>query len=1013
MNQKLLLKKIIFSCICALFFCGSAFSQTIVLKGKVTDTKGIGLPGVSVKIKGTTKGTLTGADGAFSLPYKGEATLIISAISYTTKEIALSSQKNLTVSLEEDNQNLDEVVVTALGIKREKRMLTYASTEIKSDELVQTKEPNLVNALAGKASGVQVTSSSGSPGSSSRIVIRGGSSLYGNNQALMVIDGIPVDNSETGNIASGPGTNRIADLDPSIVESMNILKGSAATALYGSAGANGVIIITTKNGGGSKKPTINFSSDFSVETAIIPQIQNKYSLGTNGVYYDGVTNKTSTSWGAEMDTLMINGAKAKVYDQSALFFQTGKTYNNTFNIGGGSGESNSYFISYGNFNQTGTVPTTKYVRNSFFGKYSAKILKNLNTTFSLNYTNSNKSSLPEGYDLGSPVWTIFTAPVSYDLQPSTNADGTQRLFRYSRNNPYWVENNVGQTAAVNRFMPTFNADYKPISWLTITERFGADVYTEQDNYHENVGSVSNPTGRITVSNNIFRQFNNDLIASASHQSGDFTFDGILGNNVFSQYSENSYGNGLGLTVAGLNNISSASTVTYTENHYLQRKIGFYLQGNIDYKHFLELSLTGRYDGNSVLAEGNNFYPYGSAATSFILSQFFNDGLKKVMNLAKIRVSYGTVGNDGSISPYSLTTTYLTQSGGSSVRNINFPYAGQSGFLLNQTLANATLKNERLDEFEAGFETGFLNNRITFEGSFYSKNTIGGIIPTVGIAPSSGYAYTTVNSAQLQIRGMEASMNIVPVKSKDFQWDMTLNWSKYKSTVAEIYPGIDQIANGFTTIVKGQSYGTIVGTRYARSASGKILTDASGLPVADATQGIIGNIIPKYMASINNNFRYKQWNASFFFDFKKGGDIQNNVDSYGYFYGTPKVTENRAPRVVDGINEDTGLPNTVSVTGQAYYQRLNGITESVIQDGTYLKLRNASIGYNINPSSLKKGPFKAISLTVTGRNLWIYAPHFTGGDPEVSSFGSSNGSQGIYSFSVPTSRSFDLSLKLTL
>jgi len=1015
MNQKLLLKKIIFSCICALFICGTAYSQSIVLKGKVSDTKGIGLPGVSVRIKGTTKGTLTGGDGTFSIPYTSNSTLIISAISYTTKEVLLTAQKTLNIAIEEDNQDLDEVVVTALGIKREKRMLTYSSTEIKSDELVQTKEPNLVNALAGKASGVQITSSSGSPGASSRIVVRGGSSLYGDNQALMVIDGIPVDNSETGNngLASGPGTNRISDLDPSIVESMNILKGSAATALYGSAGANGVIIITTKNGGGNKKPTINFGSDYSIETAIIPQIQNKYSLGTNGVYYDGDANKVSTSWGAEMDTLMINGAKAKVYDQSKLFFQTGKTRNNTINIGGGSGESNSYFISYGNFDQTGTVPTTKYVRNTLFAKYSAKILKNLNTTFSLNYINSNQTRLPEGYDIDSPVWTIFTAPVSYDLQPSTNADGSQRLFRYSRNNPYWVEDNISNTAAINRFMPTFNSDYKPLSWLTITERFGADVYTEQDNYSEAAGSAGTPSGKFVVSNSIFRQFNNDLIASANHQFGDFNIDGILGNNVYSKYSENSLATGVGLAVADLKNISSASTVTYQENHYLQRKIGFYLQGNIDYKRFLVLSLTGRYDGNSVLSVGNNFYPYGSAATSFILSQFFSDGLKKVMNLAKLRVSYGTVGNDGSISPYQLLTPYQTQSGNQVVRNINFPYSGQSGFLLSQTLGNATLKNERINEFETGLETGFLNNRITFEGSYYTKNTVGGIIPTVGIAPSSGYAYTAVNSAQLQIRGLEASMNVVPVKTKDFQWNITLNWSKYKSTVAEIYPGLDQIPNGFTTIVKGASYGSIVGTRYLRNAAGKILTDATGLPVADSEQGIIGNIIPKYMASINNNFRYKQWNASFFFDFKKGGDIQNNVDSYGYFYGTPKVTENRGLRVVDGINQDTGLPNTVAVNGQAYYQRLNGITESVIQDGTYLKLRNASIGYTINPASLKHSPFKAISFSVTGRNLWIYAPHFTGGDPEVSSFGSSNGSQGIYAFSVPTSRSFDLSLKLTL
>ena len=1009
MNPKLLLKKIIFSCICALVFCGNAYSQATVLKGKVTDAAGMGIPSATIKIKGTSKGTMTDANGNFTINYTGNSSLIVSAISYTTKEISLTSQTNLTISLAEDNQNLNEVVVTALGIKRQKRMLTYSSTEIKSDELVQAKEPNLVNALAGKASGVQVTSSSGSPGSSARIVVRGGSSLYGNNQALMVIDGIPVDNSETGNLNSGPGTNRLADLDPSIVESMNILKGTAATALYGSAGANGVIIITTKNGSANKKPTINFSSDFSIETPLLPEIQNKYSLGTNGIYYDGVSQKTSTSWGALMDTLTINGAKAQVYDQSDLFFKTGKTYSNTLNIGGGSGENSTYFISYSNFNQTGTIENTKFLRNSVFAKYSSKILKNLNTTFQLNYTNSNNQRMPEGYALESPVWTIFSAPVSYDLQPSTNADGTQRLFRFSRNNPYWVVDNISNTSSVNRFLPTFTADYKPLSWLTITERFGADVYTEQDKYYESAQSVSNPTGRIVVANNMFRQFNNDLIASATHKTGDFTLDGILGNNIYSQYNEYSYANGLGLTVAGLDNISAASNITYRESHNLRRKIGFYLQGNIDYKQFLVLSLTGRYDGNSTLSVGNNFYPYGSAATSFIFSQFFSEGLKKTVNMAKLRVSYGTVGNDGSIDPYSLATAYETQT----IRNISFPYQGQSGFLLSQTLANATLRNERLNEFETGLEFALLNNRITFEGSYYAKNTEGGIIPSVSLAPSTGYTYTSVNSAHLQIKGLEASMNVVPVKSRNFTWDMTLNWSRSRSKVLDIYQGLEQIGNGFTTIVKGESYGTIYGTRYARNEAGKLLTDATGLPYAADTQGIIGDINPEWTASANNNFRYKQWNFSFFFDFKKGGDIQNNVDGYGYFYGTPKVTEDRAPRVIDAIDAATGLPNTISVTGQAYYQRINGITESVIQDGTYLKLRNASIGYTIRPAALKKTPFKALSLSVTGRNLWIYAPHFTGGDPEVSSFGSSNGSQGIYSFSVPTSRSIDFSLKLTL
>jgi len=1005
MKLKQLLKKFILPLVTLFVFGFNADAQTVTVKGKVSDDKGLPLPGVTVRLKGTNKGVSTNINGAYSISYPGTGTLSFSAIGYIPKEVKLTGETEINVVLPEDSKAISEVVVTALGIKRDKRVLTYSSQEVKGAELVQGKDPNIVNDIAGKVSGVQITSSSGNPGSSTRIVVRGASSFYGDNNALMVIDGIPVDNSETGNLNSGPGTSRIADLDPNIVESINVLKGAAATALYGSLGANGVIIITTKTGSAAKKASVSFSSDFSFENPLLPEIQSKYAQGTNGQFYDGTTLKTSTSWGPLMDTLKINGQPAKKYNQSDLFFKTGRTYNNVVSINGG-GEASNYYISYSNFNQQGTVPTTSFIRNSLFAKYGAKILPNLTTTFQLNYSNSQNDRLPEGYALESPVWTIFTAPVSYNLLPYENADGTQRLYRYSRNNPYWVLDNISNKSGVNRFMPTFTADYKPLKWLTITERFGADVYVEQDKYHESANSVSNPNGRIVVNNANFRQMNNDLIISGNHQFGDFNIDGVLGNNIFSQYTESSYANGVGLSVADLDNISSASTVNYSESHALVRRIGFYLQTNIDYKKFLVLSLTGRYDGSSVLSTSNNFYPYGSAAASFIFSEFFSKNFQDVMNLGKFRISYATVGGSN-VGAYSLTTPYYSQT----IRNIAFPYQGQSGFLLSSTLGNPFLKNERINEFEAGFETGFFNNRISLEASYFAKKTVDGIIPGVSIAPSTGYSGTTVNTGVMQNRGIELLLTVVPVKTRDFNWTMTMNFTRTRNKVLNLYGDLQQLGNGFTSLIVGQPYGIIYGTSYARNAQGQLLLDDSGLPTS--SQGIIGNTNPDWTGGVTNNVRYKQFNLSFFFDVKKGGDIQNNVDGYGYFYGTPKVTENREPRVVPGIIESTGQPNTISVTGQAYYQRINGITESVIQDGTYIKLRNVSVGYTVKPMWLKSTPFKALNFSVTGRNLWIYAPHFTGGDPEVSSFGASNGSQGIYSFSTPTSRSIDFSLKFTL
>jgi len=983
------------------------YGQTPLISGKITDELGKPIPGISVKIKGTSTGASSDAQGVFSIKNVNPSTLVFSGIGYKTMEVSNRGQSSISVVLSEDQQNLNEIVVTALGVKRDKRNLTYSSQEVKGDQITQAKEPNLVNALAGKVSGVQITSSSGAPGSSSRIVIRGANSLYGNNEALMVIDGIPVNNDETGNLNSGPGTNRIADLDPNIIESINVLKGGAATALYGSDGAKGVIIITTKAGSQNKKPTLSFSSSFSMENPLLPEIQNKYSLGSNGVYFDGVNQKTSTSWGALMDTLKINGQPAKVYDQSDLFFRTGKTYTNTVGLNGG-GAFSSYFLSYTNLAQEGTIPSTSFDRNTLFGKFSTQVVKDLNITFSLNYANTKNKKVPEGYALESPVWTIFSAPVSYDLQPATNADGTQRLFRFSRNNPYWVTENISQTSIVNRFLPTFTADYKPLDWLTITERFGADVYTEQGKYTESLLSVSNPNGRIVNSNSNFRQYNNDFIVNANKSFGDFNVEALLGNNIISTYYENAYANGVGITIPGFNNIASASTVKFTETSYLTRKIGFYLQSNIDYKKFIILSLTGRYDGTSVLAKDNRFYPYGSAATSFIFSNFFSKGLTDVMNFGKLRVSYSTVGN-ASIGPYSLLTPYELQT----IRNIAFPYQGQSGFLISGTLSDPNLKNERINEFEVGLETGFFKNRLGLEVTYFDKETKNGIIPNVALAPSTGFNSTSVNTASMENKGIEVLLNAKPIVTENFSWDLTFNYSRIRNKVLSIYKDLNQVGNGFTFIFVGQPYGVIYGTRYARNAAGKLLTDDAGLPFAADEQGIVGDINPDWMAGIVNNLKYKQFSLSFSFDMKKGGDIQNNVDGYGYFYGTPKVTEDRGPRIVDGVNATTGQPNAVSVSGQAYYQRANSVLESVIQDGTYVKLRNVSLGYNVKPTWLKKTPFKSLGIQLTGRNLWIYAPHFTGGDPEVSSFGSSNGSQGIYSFSTPTSRSVDFSLKLTL
>ncbi|MEO6721492.1 MAG: SusC/RagA family TonB-linked outer membrane protein [Ferruginibacter sp.] len=973
--------------------------------GKISDRTGNPIPDATIKVKNSATTTTSGPDGSFKIMAKENASITVTVVGYGATELSLGNERNLKILLDRNERYLEEVVVTALGIKREKRNLTFSSQEVKSEELLRAKDPNVVNAIAGKVSGVQITNSSGTPGGSARIVVRGTTSIFGKNEALIVLDGIPIDNSETGSIASGPGSNRLVDIDPSIIENVNVLKGAAATALYGSSGARGVVIITTKNGAGYKKPLITLSSDLGFDQALYPDVQSKYAQGDRGVYYNGEDQKSSSSWGPLMDTLRVNGAPVEKRNQMKDFFRTGRTTNNTISVGG-SNPNSGYFFSYSYFDQQGTVPQNDFKRHNVFTKFNTKIGDKFTAAFQFNYSNSARHTVPEGYILESPIWTIFTAPISWNPLPYLNPDGTQRVFRFSRNNPYWTLDNVFTKGNVNRFLPVATFTYNPAKWLSITERVGADIYSEQLKYYEALNSVANPNGVLEERTNTFRQFNHDLIISAKKQFGNFDINVLVGNNILSSYGQSARGRGVGLSVDNFYNLANAATQTYSETHSLQRKVGFYTQANIDYKKLLVLSLTGRYDGSSVLWKEKNFYPYGSAAMSFVFSELLSRA-STFLNFGKIRVSYATVGNDN-VDPYKLTTAYEP----ANVATVAFPFQGQNGFLLSQTLGNPYIKNELVKEFEVGLETRILNNKLGVEVSYFNKNMSNGIIQGVLTSSAIGYTGTTVNTAKLNTKGVELLINATPVKTKNFNWDVVFNFTKINNKVLFLNGDIKQLSIGFTQAMVDQPYGVIFGDRFKRTAQGQLIIDAAGLPVKDDTQGILGNISPDWTAGITNTLTYRNWSFSFFFDMKKGGDIQNNVDGYGYFYGMPKVTENRQPRVIEGISEVDNKPNTVMADAEDYYRRLNSVLEAVIQDGTYIKLRNVTLGYTFRGALLSKTPFKSASVVVTGRNLLIHRPNFTGSDPEASSFGSANGSQGLYSFSTPTSRTVNFGLKLT-
>ncbi|MHA4811841.1 SusC/RagA family TonB-linked outer membrane protein [Flavitalea flava] len=1001
-------------------------AQTKEITGKITDSTGNPISGASIKIKGVKGGTSASTDGSFRIGAPQNGTLIISAIGFEPQEVKVANSNNVSIQLRTGASRLmNEVVVTSLGIKREKRSLTYSTQEIKGDALVAARQDNIVNGLAGKVSGVQVTNSTGMPGSSARIVIRGATSLTGENQPLFVVDGVPIDNSEAGAIDAlnqgpdnvslnqGSTSNRGIDIDPNIIETVNILKGAAATALYGAAAARGAIIITTKNPGRSSKPSINVSSSYSMSNPILYPIQNKYGQGFNGDFYDGDVDKISGSWGPLMDTLKVNGAPAKKYNPQKDFFRTGHTTDNNISVSGANDKS-KYLLSYSYLKNDGITPKTNFTRHSFFGKYSSQLSSKVVANFQLNYISSINNRMQEGNGLTNPLWTIFSAPISWNPHPDTYPDGSQRVYRFSRNSPYFILDNTAFVSTVNRFLPTASLVYTPLSWMSITERLGADIYTDESNYHESDKIVSgffNNSGGATNRVQSYRQFNNDLIVEMHKDLGNDLFGNIiLGSNIQTQSSRVYTQTGVGLSVADFYNISSMVVQNSTDILTRKRKVGFYAQANLEWKRMLNLSLTGRYDGSSVLATNKNFYPYGSAALGFIFTELMKDNTSP-LSFGKVRVSYSSVGNDD-LAPYSLATPYIQATG--SANNILYPFNGQNGFLIANVLGNAALKNESLNEFETGLELKFFHNRLSFEGSYFDRRTKNLLTP-VPIGPSSGYYKYELNAGSMQDKGVELLVSGTVLKTRDITWDVSANFTKIKNTVLSLAPGVNSIqfggfgGGGGTYAFAGKPYGALYGSKYQRNAKGELEVDDTGSPLK-GDNDVIGNSTPDFTAGLSNTFSYKNFSLNFVFDWRQGGDIYNLDNHYNWFYGTPKATEDRRPRLVKGVYAGTDVVNTTMISAQDYFRNVSDIDEAVIEKGTYVKLRSVGLSYSINPSVIKRTPFKSITINLTGNNLWIYKPSFTGSDPEANLQGNGNG-QGIVNYITPTSRTYILGMRL--
>jgi TonB-linked SusC/RagA family outer membrane protein len=1041
------MKKLLQSLLILMFIAGTAIAQERTITGTVTGKEdGLPIPGVSVKIVGTQNGTSTDGNGKFALKAAaGAASIEVSSIGYVKQVVAIGSSNVINVSLATDAQQLGEVVVTALGVSKEKRTLGYSTQSVKPQDILNSREANVVNALAGKVAGVQINSSGGQAGSSSRITIRGTTSLIGDNQPLFIIDGIPMDNSTNRGISetdesalfNGSGGNRGIDIDPNTIETMTVLKGAAASALYGSRGAMGVIMITTKRGkndANRKIPRVSFSSSLAMDKAILDGYQHTFLQGTLGKYKNGLpagaggysenggATQTTVNWGPnknEVSQDVINAiGMPTILDPRKEFYRTAKVWNNSVSISGGN-DISTYILTYSNLDQQGIVDKNTFKRNSITGNFTSRLGKNFNTSTSLNYTNSKNLRMPEGNTKRSYLYSLNFAPISFDAKKAYNDSGKQNVSWTTNtgfNNPYWLVDNVEMPSTVDRFVVSNESTLDILPWLKLVNRVGLDTYTDLQSEHVNVGTLSVPRGRMYDALIKNTQINNDLILSANYKiNDDMNISGLIGNNINQRQFARRTVRGLDI-IPGYYDINGASTTEALQEDEKRRLIGVYASATFEYKNYLFLNATARNDWSSTLPVDDNSFFYPSVSAGFVFTEVLGLNSNPYFSYGKLRLSLAQSGNDAD--PYSVYQTYLRANPSDGTRgNIAFPFAGVNGFQKNARLFNQGLKPEIVTEKEIGLDLKFFKNRLGIDGAYYHKVSKNQILPQE-ISGASGFIDRVINAGKIVNKGLELTVNATPLQTKDFSWDISINYARNRYKLESIAEGVDNIfLAGFDNpqirADKDYGYGVIWGTRFARNDAGKILIDDDGLPMTAEDLGPIGNVTPKWTAGIRNSFTYKSLTLSGLLDFRHGGDILNLDLNYTTFYGTAKVTEQRnTTKVWEGVRASDGQPNTTGILqDQDYFQQwYSSVSENLVEKGGFVKLREVTLSYALPQKVLAKTPFEAINFSVTGRNLWIKSD-FSYGDPEGSLLGNGN-AQGLYHAVTPGTRgvTFGLNVK---
>jgi TonB-linked SusC/RagA family outer membrane protein len=1012
-----------------LFLSLPSFAQDKNVSGTVRSEDNNPLEGVTVSVRGTNRRTQTNTVGYYTILARPGQELVFTYVGSGTQTKTVGNEGTINVSLQSEDKQLGEVIVTALGINKSKRSLGYAANDVKGEELAQTQRDNFINGLAGRVPGVTISGTNGAPGSSTSIVLRGINSISGSNQPLFVIDGLPVNNqtfnanrmvNQTEN-RTVDFSNRISDLNPEDIESLTILKGPEAAALYGIDAGNGAIVITTKKGKAGVG-TVSYSYNYGIEkVGELPQFDRIYSRGFNGV-----TNiNTYTSFGPKFP------AGTPLYDNINNFFQDGIVQKHNLSFDGGSG-GYTYRLGTSYSTRQGVVPTTKYDRINITLTATAQILKNLKAETILQYINTKNQKVSKGQN--SFYLALLSFPADVDMSDYLNSSGSRkRLLTGSEiENPNFDINKNNLNDKGNRVISNLGFTYDPLKWLSLTGKLGIDVSNNEYSvlYHPESNRAATAGGSLDMSNQTNRVITGQYYATYKQKllKNKLTSTLRLGSAIYNYQDNTNSFRGSNFLEPNFNSINNTDVSTQRVKNTIlnKRVIGVFGTWDLNYASILYVTATGRNDWTSTLPKENNSFFYPSLSTSFVFTEFLkNSAIGKVLTLGRLRVSIAQVGKDAQ--PYQTNPALISQT------------VTGGGFAYDFYAPNPLLRPEKITSREIGTELQFFKNRLAFDGAYYESKSVDQIINGLRISYGTGFILKNINGGELENSGVELLLRGTPVQTKNFSWDANINYTKTNSKLTQLPSGLTEYYNSDTWLFanirngarKDGTLTTFTGRyTYQSNNNGQLLINpTTGFPsqTDNSSWPVAGDRNPDFKMGLYNNLTYKGLNLNFLWDLKKGGDVYNATGLYLYLLGLhPKSIENRESQLIfngvlkDGL-ENSANPTANNITVIPYFNN-DFYTSSFIdqdfieRDVNWLRLRDVTLNYKIPANWLKKSRlFKSASIGVTGTDL-ILITNYTGGDPGVNGTTVATGGSGSSGFdygNLPVGKTFNFNIRIGL